>query len=60
MKLRKRAAAILDATHAPHLAYRGPYSMKCREYLARWLDGKRMPIGIIRRSIEHLESTVQQ
>jgi hypothetical protein len=38
-ELRDRAALALDNTHAPKLAYRGPKTLRMREYLAGWLDG---------------------
>jgi hypothetical protein len=36
--IRERAAAALDVTHEPALAYRGPRTMSARARLALWLD----------------------
>ena len=52
-KLQGRAAAALDATH--DLAHVGDHTEKMRDYVAAWLDGKRIKISTVRRAIAYLE-----
>jgi hypothetical protein len=60
MTLRNRAATALDLTHEPALAYRGPLTMQIRAMLAAWLDGKKIRISIIRKSVAYLEMVAEQ
>jgi hypothetical protein len=60
MTLRERAATALDQTHEPELAYRGPTTMKLRSLIAAWLDGKKMRLSVVRKSISYLEMIVAQ
>jgi hypothetical protein len=55
MTLKDRAATALDNTHEPRLAYRGPMTMKLRELVAAWLDGRKVRTSIIRKSVAYLE-----
>lgn len=55
MTLRERAAAALDATHDPVIAYRGPVTMKLRDYVAEWLDGRKIRVTTIRKAVAYLE-----
>lgn len=50
--LRNRAAAALDATH---LSTKGIRYEQVREYLAAWLDGRKIRTSLIRKSVNYLE-----
>lgn len=55
-KLQDRAATALDRTHNPKLALASdPYTVKCRNYLAAWLDGKRMKQTFVIAACRYLE-----
>ena len=51
--LQLRAARALDLTHA--IGERGPRTMKCRSYLAAWLDGRKIRVSMIRYAINYLQ-----
>lgn len=53
MKLRERAALALDRTH--DIGMRGIHTDKVRDIVAAWLDGKKIPISTIRKSVGYLE-----
>ena len=55
MTLRDRAATVLDLTGAPAIAYRGPMTMKLRWLVACWLDGQKVRVSTIRKSVDFLE-----
>ncbi len=51
--LQLRVARALDLTHA--IGERGPRMMKCRSYLAAWLDGRQIRVSTVRAALGYLE-----
>lgn len=56
MTLQDRAASALDRTHNPglSLAKEVPF-VRSRQYVAVWLDGKKIRQSIVRAAIRYLE-----
>lgn len=56
MTLQTRAATALDRTHNPMLSLANdPYTIKVRNYLAAWLDGKKMKQTFVIAGCKYLE-----
>lgn len=55
MTLRDKAATALDLTHGAAARKFGLYTDWNRDVLATWLDGEKIAVSLVRKSVAYLE-----